>query len=208
MGVSKAIKASLMFDKKILIPFFFFCQIFILSSCANRPLVQDAAKSPSSEERAIVAVVVGDLAHDEICDFGSGKVGVAVNKYAISANDLVSDSWLEAYLEPNMWGQIKDLIRTLRRINTDDRLVDWGFPENANIISENLHAMGVAARERLLSSVRCFATFLLPAVSDDGKSALVSVYLGPSPHGAVAFYVLAKVEDRWTISTHKAFEFM
>lgn len=206
--MSKATKASLMFDKRILILFFLFFHIFTLSSCTGRLLVPDATESLSSEERAIVAVVVGNIAHDEICDFGGGKVGVVVNKHVISANDLVSDGWLEAYLEPNMWVRTKALIRTLRSINADDRLVDWRFSENTNILSEDLYAMSVAVRERLLSSVRCFATFLLPAVSDDGKSALVSVYLGPSPHGAVAFYILDKVEGRWAISMHKAFEFM
>lgn len=182
--------------------------ISLAASCANRPSISDVAQSPSPEERAVVAVAAADLAHDEACNDGNGEAGVAVDAGAAPAIDLVSDDWLEAYLEPGMWAQMKPLMNTLRSIPADGRRIDWGFPESADIVSADFPAMSATARARLLARVRCFASFLRPAISGDGKSAVVWANLGSSPHGAAAFYVLTKSEGRWAVSMRKVLEWL
>lgn len=185
-----------------------FSLILTMAACAARPLAPVASGSTLPQERSLIAVVAGELARSEDCNFGNGKTGIAVNKYAVSAKGLVSDEWLKAYLEPSMWAQMKDLVGALREANPDDRLVDWNLAENSELKSADLSTLSAQARERLSATVRCFATFLRPAVSSDGRSALVAVHLGPSPHGAVAFYALVQIQDEWRISAHKLFEFM
>jgi hypothetical protein len=39
----------------------------------------------------------------------------------------------------------------------------------------------------------------LPGYSRDGLTALVDFTFGPTPHGAVGFYLLKKVKGRWEI---------
>lgn len=181
--------------------------VFSLTACASHPLVREINPVPP-EEYTISMIVARDLAQNNECNSGSGEDGVVLNKYMVSAKDLVSDSWIEAYINPEMWVQMKDLIDPLRRVNDDDRLMDWGASELGKLKIVDLSILSMSEREQLLATVRCFITFLMPVVSSDGNSALVCVHVGPSPHGAVAFYVLVKVRDEWMVSASEFFDFM
>lgn len=180
----------------------------LLTACSGHRLVAQVADSVPPEERTISAIVVRDLAHDSECNFGSGKAGIVLDRHMASAKSLVSDQWLQAYVKPEMWMRMRNLTGSLRRANDDDRLVDWEIPESGELKIVDLSAVSQDATEHLLATVRCFATFLMPVVSSDGNSALVSVHVGPSPHGTVAFYILVKVRGEWIIFAREHFVFM
>jgi hypothetical protein len=121
---------------------------------------------------------------------------------------MVSDEWLAENLEPDAWAQIAPLTQTLRDSNPSEHLVDWGLEDRSGLAVRDLSALDTRQVERLASTVRCFATFMLPAISLNGEDALLGFHVGPSPHGAIAFYALKRDAAGWRVAARSFFHFL
>ena len=154
----------------------------------------------STIDRDLVELVALDFERHEDCDYGSGKSNVAVNRLVVNTDNLQSDEWVRYYAK-SAWGGIKPLLELLRLRNQLDRRVDWRFTDSPKLKQKDLYRMDERSLSRLRSQVRCFVSFLLPAVSSDGQNALVAFHPGPSPHGAIGFYVLRIRQGNWSIES-------
>ena len=162
----------------------------------------------STEQSALVSIVAEDFASNPDCDYGTGSSGIVVDSRVVSSRGMVSDEWLAEKFEPEVWAQVAPLAKTLRDSNPADHLVDWGFEERFGPAIRDLASLQSREVERLASTVRCFATFMLPAVSLNGENALVGFYVGPSPHGAVAFYALKRDASGWRVAARSFVHFL
>lgn len=183
--------------------------IWGVSACANTVRIEPSVSVVvSSAQGEIMSLVAQDFAKNPDCDYGSGESGILVNSKVVSSKGLVSDEWLAHKLEPEVWSQIAPLSQLLRSANSTAQLVDWGVLDRPGLVVRDLSSLDMREADLLASQVRCFATFMLPAISADGDEALSAFYVGPSPHGAVAFYVLRRGAAGWSIATRSFFHFL
>jgi hypothetical protein len=182
--------------------------ISIVPGCASTDHLKPHAPLVSSEQSEIVLVVAEDFAMNPDCDYGTGESGIVVNSNVGSSSGLVSDEWLGRALDAQMWSQIAPLSPQLRAANPRSRLVDWGISDRPDMVVRDMSMLDQRQIDKLASKVRCFATFMLPAISSEGDDALVAFYVGPSPHGAVALYALKRGASGWVIAGRGFFHFL
>lgn len=84
----------------------------------------------------------------------------------------------------------KGLRQSLRQYN----------PKNPNILVRDLTGVdGEFGFSPVLEGARGYVVPFLPGYSKDGQTACFCFGFGPSPHGAVGFYILKKQDGHWTI---------
>jgi hypothetical protein len=179
-----------------------------ISACATAIPPKPSAPLVSTERRALISIVAEDFASNPDCAYGTGSSGIVVDSTVVSSRGMVSDVWLAEKFEPEIWAQVAPLARMLRDSNPSNHLVDWGLEERSGLAVRDLSSLESREVERLASTVRCFATFMLPAVSLNGEDALVGFYVGPSPHGAVAFYALKRDASGWRVAARRFVHFL
>jgi hypothetical protein len=91
----------------------------------------------------------------------------------------------------------------LRRRNSAEPLSLSGFkPKNSKILVEELPDItqrGQFNFERKYPQANTYVEAWLPGYSKDGKTAVVRVRFGPSPHEGTATYLLENREGRWKV---------
>lgn len=179
-----------------------------IAACTATIPSKPSAPFVSEERSALVSIVAEDFANNPDCDYGSGASGIVVDSTTLSSRGMVSDEWLAEKFAPDVWAQVAPLTQALRDSNSSDHRVDWGFEERSGLAVRDLSALDAREVERLASTVRCFATFMLPSISLNGEDALVGFYVGPSPHGAVAFYALKLDASGWRVAARGFVHFL
>lgn len=69
-------------------------------------------------------------------------------------------------------------------------------PSNPNILKRKIDVIDLDTQ---FPKARGYVETRLPGYSRDGQNALLSFTFGPTPHGAVGFYLLKRVNGRWEI---------
>jgi hypothetical protein len=180
----------------------------LVSACAHDGIPSTLVRHVSLQERDVVAAVVEDLRGNAGCRLAADADAVAVNRYMIPARDLASDEWLEHALDADAWMEMAPLLPGLREHGEEEGIVDWELPESAHVLNRDLSGLGERERARLEASVRCWASFMRPAISDDAARALVVLHVGPSPHGALALYALRRSASGWSIAAGRFIEYL
>jgi hypothetical protein len=180
----------------------------VLTACVGNKIPRANLRLASQQEHDVVAAVVENLRHSPDCSHAEGSDAVAVNRHMISARDLASDEWLKYVLGAEDWSEIAPLLPSLRRQGMEERDMDWRLPETSQIRNRDLSTLSRGERSELEASVRCFATFMQPVLSDDASRALVALHVGPSPHGALAIYALKRSASGWYIARRRSIDFI
>jgi hypothetical protein len=179
----------------------------LVSGCATEGRVETPAPKADPKDALLVRVVAADFAHSANCNDGFAPSGMIVGTSTASSEGLVSDEWLRHFMEPLTWARVQPLLPRLRELNANATHIDWSIPHEGDLIARDLTGLVMLDYYDLMKHVRCAATFLLPAISVDGLTALVGFYLH-SEHGAVAFYMLHRDGDEWQIEDRAYFAFM
>jgi hypothetical protein len=179
----------------------------LFSGCATERRIEEPVLKADPEDASLVRVVATDFAHSANCNDGFAPSGMIVATSTASSKGLVSDEWLRHSIEPFTWTRMRPLMSRLRERNADARRIDWVIPHEGDLIAEDLGTLDLLGYYDLMERARCAATFLLPAISDDGLTALVGFHLH-SEHGAVAFYMLHRDGSEWRIEDRAYFAFL
>ncbi|HVT31681.1 MAG TPA: hypothetical protein VHE32_03490 [Rhodanobacteraceae bacterium] len=184
-----------------------FALSLLVSGCATESRIETPAPKADPEDALLVRVVAADFAHSASCNDGFAQSGMVVNTSTTSSEGMVSDVWLRRYMEPDTWVRAQPLLPRLRELNINATRIDWSIPREGDLIAKDLTGLGILDYLDLMKHVRCAATFLLPAISTDGLTALVGFFL-ISEHGAVAFYTLHRDRGEWWIEDRVYVAFM
>jgi hypothetical protein len=179
----------------------------LMLGCAARPRIEEPAPKADAEDALLVRVVATDFAQSANCNDGFAPSGMIVGTSTASSKGLVSDEWLRHFMEPLTWTRVQPLMPRLRERNAGSQRIDWAIPHQGALIAKDLTGLGILGYYQLMEHARCAATFLLPAISADGLTALVGFRVH-SEHGAVAFYLLHRDGDEWRIEDHAYFAFI
>ena len=166
---------------------------------------------PSAGERAPpddAAVVTAAVRHftaqklDAVFGGRETKTVILVQQESAGPSKMyLSDDQLRSDTRADNWEVPADLREGLRQRNIKAvPLSDWKFGDG--IVTADLRADRSGPGLDPLRGhpdAKAFVDVWLPGYSQDGKSAVVRFWFGPTAHGATATYLLIKDEGGWTV---------
>jgi len=136
------------------------------------------------------------------------KSQIVLSDQTIGSSGFLSDDQLSSESYPEKDKLVPpDIGADLRRRNPKEPISLSAFnPKNPNIIVEDLSDIDGkddAAFEKKHPDARGYVEAWMPGYSEDGRTAVVRVLFGPTPHAATATYMLVKQDGRWKVKWRK-----
>ncbi len=137
---------------------------------------------------------------EEESEFDSPKLLIAVSTQMGGESFYISESQIQSELTEEQWQQASELAAALAALNGAKQPVSLAVPIAGAVLRDSdlgsMYRIAQMSNDPNLSSegLRGQVSPWVPAVSPDGKRALVRFSIAPSPHGASGTYLLERCE--------------
>ena len=191
------------FARRLLVP----ALIGLVSSCSlNRPDALAGAMRATDQDSAIVEAAAAEFMQSGDCWEGFAKDGIVVSARTLSASVLSRLRLGE--LSSDEWGDIAPGLAKIRERNENGRLIDWHFSDSERIRDVVLTGIEADAIDKAARYGKCVTFFALPAVANDGRTAIVVFDVAPEYHGRTIICRLRLVGGAWRVEGRHNFEFL